>query len=395
MEKVCKQELCNGCGACAAVCTAGCIQMLADAEGFLRPVIRPENCIDCNRCQRVCPVLAQENTANGTTVAYAAIHTDADIRYGSTSGGVFSLLCQWIFERGGIVYGAAYDEKFDVVHCPAENMEQVHKLRGAKYAQSYLNDCYTQVRRQLEAGRYVLFSGTPCQVGGLRAYLGKDYEKLLLVDLICHGVPSPKVWQHYIAYRSIQDAQGEKPAAINLRSKETGWPRYSIRFDYPSGQFYSAYNFQDPYLRGFVGNLCLRPSCYDCRFKGDTRISDFTLGDYWGVWDQRPEYHDEKGTSLVLLHTEKAKQCWEQIAGQLKAEQVDVQEALKDNPSALESSKRPSARELFFACYENEDFLQLITRILPVKKEMKKTIWYKLIRLPYRVAKKVVRLLRK
>ena len=394
MEKICKAELCTGCGACAAACPVACIRMEADAEGFLRPIVDPDKCIACGRCSQICPILEASQQICDETVAYAAVNSDAQIRYNSTSGGVFSLLCQWIFERGGIVYGAAYDEKFDVVHCSAENMEQVHKLRGAKYAQSHLGDCYTQVQRQLEAGRYVLFSGTPCQVGGLRAYLGKDYEKLLLVDLICHGVPSPKVWQHYIAYRSIQDAQGEKPTAINLRSKETGWPRYSIRFDYPGGQLYSAYNFQDPYLRGFVGNLYLRPSCYDCRFKGSTRISDFTLGDYWGVWEQKPEYHDEKGTSLVLLHTEKAKQCWEQIAGQLKAEQVDTQEALKDNPSALESSERPNAREIFFACYENEDFSQLISRILPVKKETKKTIWYKLIRLPYRVMKKVVRLLR-
>ncbi len=364
MEKLCKTELCTGCGACAAVCPVGCIHMEPDNEGFLQPVIRTEQCVGCDRCKRACPILGTHSRPDNETEVYAAIHRDEAVRSGSTSGGVFSLLCEWIFAQNGVVYGAAYDRDFTVVHCPVEKMEDLYRLRGAKYTQSRIADTFSQVREQLERGRYVLFSGTPCQVGGLISFLGKDYEKLILVDLICHGVPSPKVWRHYVDYRSGKDACGQKPEGINLRSKETGWPGYSIRFDYPDGQVYSAPNSLDPYLRGFVGNLYLRPSCYHCSFKGSTRQSDFTLGDYWGVWSQLPEFHDGKGTSLVLLHTPKAKNIWKQVAEYMRCSEAP-EDPLADNPSALESSVLTDKREQFFARFEQEDFQMLIDELCP------------------------------
>ena len=364
MEKLCKKELCTGCGACAAVCPVGCIHMEPDMEGFLQPVIRTEQCVGCNRCRNVCPILTERSQPDERTEAYAAIHADEWIRAVSTSGGIFSLLCDWVFARGGIAFGAAYDAQFRVVHCSVEHAEDLYRLRGAKYAQSSLGDTFSQVREQLRKERYVLFSGTPCQVGGLLSYLGKDYEKLILVDLICHGVPSPKVWQHYVDYRSMKDAGGQKPAGINLRSKETGWPGYSIRFDYPDGQFYSAPNTEDPYLRGFVGNLYLRQSCHNCCFKGSTRLSDFTLGDYWGVWSQLPEFHDGKGTSLVLLHTQKAKNIWEQTAVHMRCSEAP-ENSLADNPSALESSVLTEKRQQFFGRFEQEDFLLLMDELCP------------------------------
>ena len=185
------------------------------------------------------------------------------------------------------------------------------------------------------------------------------------MDLICHGVPSPSVWKHYISYRSRLDAGNQKPVRINLRSKETGWPKYSIRFDYPGDRFYTALNSRDPYLRGFVQNLYLRPSCYRCLFKGRVRQSDFTLGDYWGVWEQMPEYHDEKGTSLVVLHTSKAKKLWSEIANQVRFCETDLTLALTDNPSALISSDEPEARKQFFARYQEEDFQTLIAELCP------------------------------
>lgn len=367
MEKLCKKELCNGCTACAGICPKGCITMVPDEEGFLRPVIDEVNCIDCGRCQQVCPILNVYGSSEGESVAYAAINQDDAVRQNSTSGGVFTLLCQWVLNRGGVVFGAAYNDRFEVVHCKAENAEELAKFRGAKYAQSCLGDIFQKVASCLKNDRYVLFSGTPCQIGGLVAFLGKTYDKLILVDLICHGVPSPKVWNHYIQYRSQQDAQGAAPVAINLRSKQTGWPGYSIRFDYPNGLVYSAINSQDPYLRGFVGNLYLRCSCYDCRFKGVTRQSDFTLGDYWGVWGQLPEYHDGKGTSLVLLHTKKAKQLWNDLSHDMRYSEVDISSALAENPSAVVSSPLPEKRGEFFARYEQEDFIALVHSLVPPK----------------------------
>jgi ferredoxin len=345
--------------------------MMPDEEGFRRPVVDTASCVDCGRCRAVCPILQESAPLTGETVAYAAHNRDEEIRLQSTSGGVFTLLSQWVLDRGGVVFGAAYNDRFEVVHCKAETLEDLQKFRGAKYAQSRLGTVFQQVRDCLAEDRHVLFSGTPCQIGGLVSFLGKVYEKLILVDLICHGVPSPKVWQHYVDYRSARDASGQRPSHINLRSKETGWPGYSIRFDYPDGRHYAAPNSQDPYLRGFVGNLYLRPSCYDCRFKGVTRQSDFTLGDYWGVWSQHPELHDEKGTSLVLLHTSKAKQLWGALSGELLFSKVNPVAALKDNPSAIVSSPLPDARVSFFDRYGREDFSSLLDRLCPMPKPVR------------------------
>lgn len=382
MERLCKPELCTGCGACAAACSLQCIRMIPDAEGFLRPDINLQACIGCGHCQKACPIVESHKLPDNKTIAYAAISTDEQIRYASTSGGIFTLLGRWVLEQGGIVFGAAYDDDFRVIHCAAEYPDDLCRFRGAKYAQSQLGNTYRQVQSCLKDGRYVLFSGTPCQVGGLVSFLGKDYDRLILVDLICHGVPSAKVWAHYISYRSTQDADGEKPLAINLRSKESGWPGYSIRFDYPNGKVYTAPNSRDPYLRGFVGNLYLRPSCYNCNFKGSVRLSDFTLGDYWGVWSQLPEYHDGKGTSLVLLHTEKAKSIWKDILCDCKYCKVDISTALAENPSALLSPSTKENREQFFERYSQEDFSALVGELCPIPIRKKQSFIY-------RIAKKI------
>lgn len=361
---LCKTELCTGCAACANACPKRCIQMKADTEGFLRPVVDAAQCVDCGACQRACPIL-HPVACDNKTVAYAAIHKDESIRMESTSGGVFSLLCQWIFDRGGIVFGAAYANDFSVEHRCVRSMDELTILRTAKYAQSRIGNSFQDVKQYLNDGKWVLFSGTPCQVGGLRAFLGKEYERLVLVDLVCHGVPSPAVWSQYIDYRSKIDALGAAPTTINLRSKETGWLGYSVNFGYDSGVHYSVKRSEDPFMRCFVGNLCLRPSCYDCQFKGISRASDFTLGDYWGVWSQLPDYNDGKGTSLVLLHSDKAKVTWKEIASQMRYREVNPEMAVSENPSAIQSSTPHPYREVFMARYMQEGFMELVDELLP------------------------------
>lgn len=390
MEKYCKKELCNGCSACVNICPKGCITMVPDAEGFQQPVIDETHCVDCGLCRKACPILRESIPASGETLAYAAINQDETVRQTSTSGGIFTLLSQWVMDRGGVVFGVGYNDRFEVLHYHAETAEALAKFRGAKYAQSRLDDTYKKVASCLKEDRYVLFSGTPCQIGGLVVFLGKEYEKLILVDLICHGVPSPKVWAYYIRYRSQQDAHGNLPSAINLRSKETGWPGYSIRIDYPGGNTYSTPNSQDPYLRGFVGNLYLRSSCYNCHFKGSIRQSDFTLGDYWGVWDQLPEYHDGKGTSLVLLHTQKAKQLWDEISQHMYFSEVNIATALTENPSATVSSPLVERRSEFFARYENEDFQALVEELLPKPFAVRPSFLKRILRKVKQLARKIL-----
>lgn len=364
---LCKTNQCTGCSACANACPHQCIQMISDDEGFIRPSIDEDLCINCGICQLACPILSPLSSTHNTT-AYAAINPNEDVRLQSTSGGIFSLLAQWTFDHNGVVFGAAYTENYSVAHQSVTDMNGLSKLRTAKYAQSWVGDSFQQAKTYLDENRYVLFSGTPCQIGGLSNYLGRQYNNLIMVDLICHGVPSPSVWSKYIEYRKNKESHGASPISINLRSKETGWPGYSIRFDYPNGFSYIAKNSEDPYLRCFIGDLCLRPSCYDCHFKGISRISDFTLGDYWGVWSQLPEsseYNDRKGTSLVLIHSEQAKKIWADLQNQLHCQQVALPKCLEENLSAVKSSALPDQRIEFMNCYLREDFADLVQRLLP------------------------------
>ena len=226
---------CTGCHACAAICPKKCIDMKDIGEGFLFPVIHTETCIQCNRCEEVCPVLHIPGSSHQTQV-FALKNKDEAERKKSTSGGVFPLLARRILDAGGIIYGAAYDSDFSVKHIAVEDSENLSLLQGTKYVQSTVGRLFSEVKDWLKAGRLVLFSGTPCQCAGLRAFLGKDYNNLMLVDLICHGVPSPKVWQTYIDYRAKQENGGKRPVRINMRSKISGWSRYSTEFDYGNGK---------------------------------------------------------------------------------------------------------------------------------------------------------------
>jgi coenzyme F420-reducing hydrogenase beta subunit len=300
------------------------------------------------------------------------------------------LLSQWVLDRGGVVFGAAYNDRFEVVHCKAETLEDLQKFRGAKYAQSRLGTVFQQVRDCLAEDRHVLFSGTPCQIGGLVSFLGKVYEKLILVDLICHGVPSPKVWQHYVDYRSARDASGQRPSHINLRSKETGWPGYSIRFDYPDGRHYAAPNSQDPYLRGFVGNLYLRPSCYDCRFKGNNRQADIMLGDFWGATD-KDEYWNKYGVSSIFAETVKGDAFLKKTPG-IKLFPSTFEKVAVKNPMLIRSKTCDERRDRFAALLKEKGLIYAVNHTMSTKGKIKRVI-EKLV--PSSVIQKIKRVLLK
>lgn len=362
---LCEKVLCTGCTACASACPHGCISMGADGEGFVRPVVDEKRCIGCGLCAEACPVLSAP-AKNPMPLAFAAKNREEAVRAMSSSGGVFTLLARKVLDRGGVVVGAGYDADFRVVHQLVEVPELLPRLRGAKYVQSDLRGVFPQVKDRLSRGQTVLFSGTPCQVSGLRAWLGKDHPNLLLVDLVCHGMPSPAVWEKYLSWRSEQSGDGLRPATVNLRSKDSGWSACSVDIRWPYGKRYTAPHRQDPYIRAFTGGLCLRPSCYRCSCKGLTRCADFTLGDYWDAGGQAPAMSDHKGASMVLVHSDKARALWAELAAEMTAAAADPRGCVDHNPAALRSARLDEEnRALFMHRYENEDFAVLVDELLP------------------------------
>lgn len=355
MPKLAAKEYCTGCTACASVCPKGCITMAADENGFLCPVVDESRCVACGLCEKVCPIVTPIKATENTPKAYAAYSKDEAVRMCSSSGGIFTEIAKAVLAEDGVVFGAAYNERFEVVHIPVETGADLALLRGAKYAQSSLSGIFPKVKAALDAGRQVLFSGTPCQVGGLKAYLRKDYPNLLTVDFVCHSVPSPMAWQAYVHHRAQQDNGGKLPQSIHLRSKATGWSRYrySNRFEYSGGKAHTATSGDSLYMKLFVGGYINRESCANCRFKGYARVSDFTLGDFWGVWDIAPEMDDNKGTSVLLVHSPKATQLLESISNILMLKEVSLEEASAQNPAMIQCSQPKERRAEAFSLIRN------------------------------------------
>ena len=343
MPNLATKKQCTGCTACSAVCTKGCISMREDENGFVYPVIDTQNCIECGLCEKSCPILHEHLVPEKDPAAYAAVSMDEPTRLESSSGGIFSELARSVLEKGGVVFGAAYNAAFDVEHLCIEKEEDLGKLRGAKYAQSDLSNCFAEIKARLDAGQEVLFSGTPCQVGGLRAFLRKDYEKLLLVDFVCHSVPSPMVWRAF-----LKEISGRNQiASINLRSKANGWSRYrySHKIEFSSGESLEIKNADSLYMKLFVNEYISRDSCADCRFKGYERVSDLTLGDFWGIWEIAPEMDDDKGTSVVLVHSEKGASAFAQLENKIRIKMLPLEDASRCNPAMITPAKHNENRD--------------------------------------------------
>ena len=353
MQEICKKDMCTGCQACANACPQQCIAMRADAEGFWYPQVDAARCTDCGLCRRRCPALQARAAHETLPKAYACVYPDEAVRAESSSGGFFTLLTRQVLKSGGAVCGAAFDASFGVRHCWAETLQQARAFRGSKYVQSEIGGAYREAERLLKAGRTVLFTGTPCQIGGLRSFLAKAYDNLLAVDIICHGVPSPLVWQRYLA----ELARERAVRRVNFRDKQAGWRRFSLAVEFADGSLYRSSFREDVYLQGFLQDLYLRPACYQCRYKTAARDSDLTIADFWGVNKTLPQIDDNQGTSLVLVQSEKGREVFASLQPFLQTARADLTAALRYNVSATASATPHQERRRFFAGLEEAKLL--------------------------------------
>lgn len=369
---------CTGCGVCATVCPKNCIEMVPDQEGFRQPIVDAEKCVHCKRCESVCPVLTPIPEQEQPEV-WAAKNKNEDVRWESSSGGVFTALAEYVLDAGGVVCAAAYDENFAVFHDFAYSKEDLARFMGAKYTQSQAEQCFPEIKKQLATGIQILFVGTPCQTAGLHSYLGGEHPGLLLVDMVCHGVPSPKVWKRYVE----EQGAGIPIDKINLRSKATGWSRYSYCVEITrQGATSLTPQGQNWFMRGFVSNLYLRHSCENCPFKGNHRRSEITLGDFWGIWDLAPEFDDDKGVSLLMLRTAKGKAAWDAVRAGFDAMPMTQEQGTRYNPSAEKGSSPHPNRDAFFHELDKTPSLErLIQSKLSLQEERPSIIRHVLSRL--------------
>lgn len=354
-----KIEECTGCWACTNICPINCIDMKENKEGFLYPVVDEDKCIKCKKCINICPIKEKKEIKNNPS-AYACFNKDEVIRKESSSGGIFTLLSNLVINNNGVVFGALFNGEFDVEHGYVEKIEEIKKIRGSKYVQSKIGYSYSKVKEFLDNGKIVLFSGTPCQIAGLKSFLGKEYDNLICVDLVCHGVPSPIAWRKYRDEISC----GKEISNISFRDKTYGWKDYSFRMDFKDGTTYLNKGAENKYIRGFIGDIYLRPSCHNCKFKSLNRDSDLTLADFWGIENICKDMDDGIGTSFVIVNSEKGRKLVDSINSNIEIKEVKLDDVVKYNMSAVKSSYCNPRREYFFKHIDKWEFDKLVDKSL-------------------------------
>lgn len=377
MIHISEKKNCCGCSACVQRCPKHCISLVEDQEGFLYPAVDGENCIDCGLCERVCPILNPQETIS-TLEVFAAKNTNENERLNSSSGGVFLPLAREVINKGGVVFGAVYDACWEVQHVYAEKIEDVYPMMGSKYLQSKIENNYKEAERFLKQGREVMFVGSPCQIAGLRTFLRKkEYPNLLAVDFLCHGVPSPGVWRRFLAETYggyVAKEQGRLQATagknsvllsslnatspigdIKFRDKtESGWKKFrfvvrqkSASKEDQNSVLSSDIHYNNPFMRGFLSDIYLRPSCYECKCKNGVNHSDLTIGDYWAARVTDQNFDDDKGVSLVLVNTSKGKEYFDRL--NMTVRKSDLDKAHLCNGGFNEHTHAHPKRALFFA----------------------------------------------
>lgn len=355
MDQIIEKDDCCGCGACAWACPRHCIKMVADAEGFLYPDINQDDCIDCHICQKTCPGRHADEIRHGGNgqEIIAATNQDPALLNKSSSGGVFLELCTYVIAQGRMVAGAIYDDEMTIRHVLRERMEDCLAFAGSKYAQSSLGDIFSEIKETLKTGRLVLFSGTPCQIAGLRRYLKKSHPNLLTCDLVCHGVASPLAFEGYVKW--LEGYQKKRIASICMKDKTHGWLNPQIRVEFSNGKELNGSDETQVWQRAYNSALYMRPSCYRCPYTSFQRTGDISLGDFWAVQNIKPDIFNPNGVSLVLLNTEMGREVFSHIKGNFKTEPLSEKEAIQSSLSV--PVKMPEGRSSVMNSLSSKGFM--------------------------------------
>lgn len=366
---------CCGCNACAQRCPKQSITMHEDKEGFLYPHVDTNTCIECGLCEKVCPYL-NSSEPNEPIVCFVAKNADEQVRFASSSGGIFTPIAEKIIAAGGVVYGARFNDKWEVQHAKAETKEKLSAFRRSKYVQSLIGSTYKEIEVLLKEGCNVLFSGTPCQAAALRNFLKKDYDNLVTLDIVCHGVPSPKIWREYVTQLPMEGVTD-----ILFKDKSTGWRGYSFALKNADGKtVFIEHASKNKYLSAFSHNLTLRPSCFNCPAKSGRSHSDITLADFWGVENIYPYMDDNSGTSIVLCNTEKGKRLVESLRLNKIQTEYQTYATIPFNSCSISSTQEPDNRKAFWQEYTTNGIKALMKLPEPTKPSIFKRVLNRIIR---------------
>ncbi len=372
---------CCGCNACGDICPTDAITFPIDIEGFWYPKVNLDKCINCGLCEKTCPNIhistLKKNDYDRPAKVVAAINKNLAVRWDSTSGGAFSALAQEMYNRGGYVSGAVYTEDFHVKNFISNNPEDLTELRSSKYLESYAKGLYKEIKSLLKKGEKGLACGTPCQMAGLRAFLGKDYDNLIIVDFICRGVNSPKVYRSYLD--SLEKQYGSKVVKVKAKNKELGWRNLTRKVTFENGESYYGVLMEDDFRRGYHTNVYCRPSCYECVFKGFPRMSDITLADFWGIEKYNKNLDNNIGTSLIILNSKKGERYFDEVKDRFEYSFLPIESSFKGNIALHKPIEQPTInRESFFKDLDENNFDFVVNKYFPKNQVNSKSLKQKI-----------------
>ncbi|UKK47610.1 Coenzyme F420 hydrogenase/dehydrogenase, beta subunit C-terminal domain [Prevotella sp. E9-3] len=368
MIDIVNKDNCCGCNACGDICPHKAISFKIDQEGFWYPEVDKSLCVECGLCEKVCPIInidsLKKNDYDYPSHVFAAYNSDMKIRWDSTSGGAFSALADTMYEKGGYVSGALFNDDFSVRNYISNNPDDLEKLRSSKYVQSNAAGLYAEIKKILRNGNRVLACGTPCQMAGLRAFLGKEYENLIIVDFICRGVNSPKVYRAYLD--SLERKYNSKVVYVKAKNKELGWRNLTRKVTFANGESYYGVYMDDDFRRGYHTNVFCRPSCYSCKFKQFPRIADITIADYWGIEKVDKNMDNNVGTSMILLNSKKGESYFNEASSKMIVRETLLDSIFWGNPALIKPiPKETIDRKSFFEDLDNEPFENIADKYFP------------------------------